>query len=398
MNITINLLMFLAVAVFFLMLLWVISRLRHNACLQETLQNLLNQQRQEQQEQRERFDKHQIETLKVIQDSLNSQMQDVRSQLSTSLSQQTSQVGERLDKLTGETRLRLKEISTQVDEKLNEGFKKTNETFINVVQRLAMIDEAQKKITELSSHVVSLQEVLSDKKSRGAFGEVQLNALIRNMIPEQHCAFQHELSNKTRVDCMLFLPEPTGNMAIDAKFPLESFQKYNCDNLTVAERQKAMTQFRQDIRKHIKDIATKYIIAGETSDGAILFIPAEAIFADIHAHFPELVSEAHKVRVWMVSPTTMMAVLTTVRAVLKDAATQKQVHLIQEHLVALSKDFDRFQERMDKLTRHINQAQQDAEDVQKSSRKISSRFNKIEQVDIQTEGTKIADPLLEKAD
>lgn len=330
-------------------LLFIINRLKSNHSLQQTFQNLLGEQRQEQQAQRERFDKHQIDTLKIIQDSVNSQMQDVRSQLTTALTQQTHQMSERLEKLTSQTQLRLKEIGTQVDEKLNEGFKKTNETFINVVQRLAMIDEAQKKITELSTHVVSLQEVLSDKKSRGAFGEVQLSALIRNMIPEQHCAFQYELSNKTRVDCMLFLPQPTGNIAIDAKFPLESFQQYTDERATFAERQKAMTQFRQDIRKHIKDIATKYIISGETSDGAILFIPAEAIFADIHAHFPELVNEAHKLKVWMVSPTTMMAVLTTVRAVLKDAATQKQVHLIQEHLIALSKDFDRFQERMDKL-------------------------------------------------
>lgn len=376
-------------------LLLISSRIKNNSSLQEMFQKLLSQQRQEQQEQRERFDSHQINTLKIIQETLNTQMQDVRSQITTALSQQTSQMGERLDKLTGETQLRLKEIGSQVDEKLSEGFKKTNETFISVVQRLAMIDQAQKKITELSTHVVSLQEVLADKKSRGTFGEVQLNALIRNAIPEQHCAFQYELSNKTRVDCMLFLPEPTGNMAIDAKFPLENFQRYRSGDCTPAEKQQAMTQFRQDIRKHLKDISSKYIIPGETSDGAILFIPAEAIFAEIHAHFPELVAESHRLRVWMVSPSTIMALLTTVRAVLKDAATQKQVHIIQEHLVALSKDFDRFQDRMDKLTRHINQAQQDAEDVQKSSRKISSRFNKIEQVDIQQENTKIIEPLTE---
>jgi DNA recombination protein RmuC len=343
---------------------------------------LLNEQRKEQQQQRERFDSHQLNTLKIIQDSLTTGMQDTRTQITTSLTQQTAQVNQQLNKLTTETQSRLKEIGNQVDEKLNEGFKKTNETFVNVVKRLAIIDEAQKKITELSSNVVDLQDVLTDKSARGAFGEVQLNAQIRNMLPEKHFALQYELSNQTRVDCMLFLPEPTGNLAIDSKFPLESFQKYTHKDCSVAEKQRAITQFRQDIRKHIKDVASKYIIPGETSDGAILFIPAEAIFAEIHAHFPELVAESHNARVWLVSPTTMMAVLNIIRAVLKDAATRKQVHVIQEHLVALSKDFDRFQERMEKLTKHITQAQQDAEDIHKSSRKISSRFNKIEQVEI----------------
>lgn len=251
-----------------------------------------------------------------------------------------------------------------------------------MVKRLALIDEAQKKITELSGNVVSLQEVLADKRSRGAFGEVQLSSLVRNVMPENSFAFQHTLSNSTRVDCMLFLPEPSGDIGIDSKFPLESYRKMTDIDLHEADRVNAERQFRKDIRKHIQDIAGKYIIPGETSDGAVMFIPAESIFAEIHSRYYDLVEEAQRARVWLVSPTTLMAVLTTARAVLKDSATRKQVHLIQEHLVALSKDFDRFRTRMDNLSKHIEQASKDVNDVNISARKITSRFEKIEQVEM----------------
>lgn len=280
---------------------------------------------------------------------------------------------------------RLTEISGQVETRLNKGFEKTNETFTDVVKRLALIDEAQKKITELSSSVVSLQEVLNDKRSRGAFGEAQMMLQVRNVLPEDSFAEQYKLSNGTRVDCMLFLPEPTGHLAIDAKFPLDSYKTMMNPDATQVDRVNAERQFKQDIKKHINDIAEKYIIPGETSDGALMFIPAEAVFAEIHAHQAELVEEAQRRRVWMVSPTTMMAVLTTARAVLKDSATRKQVHLIQEHLIRLSGDFDRFRKRMDNLSKHIQQANKDVEDVNTSARKISSRFDKIEKVELHDE-------------
>jgi len=278
---------------------------------------------------------------------------------------------------------RLNEISGQVEKRLSKGFEKTTETFTDVVSRLAKIDEAQKRITELSTNVVSLQEVLSDKRSRGAFGEVQMAALVRKMMPENSFALQHSLSNGTRVDCMLFLPEPTGDLAIDSKFPLDSFKRMMDNDMAESDRQAAERQFRQDVKKHIKDISEKYIIPNETSDSAIMFIPAEAVFAEIHAHQPELVEESHRKRVWMVSPSTLMAVLTTVRAVLKDAATRKQVHLIQEHLVGLSKDFGRFKKRMDNLSNHIRMANDDVKEVNTSAKKISSRFEKIEKVELE---------------
>jgi len=280
---------------------------------------------------------------------------------------------------------RLSDISGQVEQRLNKGFEKTTETFTDVVKRLALIDEAQKRITELSSNVVSLQEVLTDKRSRGAFGEVQMAGLIRNVMPEGSYALQHTLSNSTRVDCMMFLPDPTGHIAIDSKFPLNSYQKMMDDEATDIDRANAEKQFRLDIKKHIKDISEKYIITDETADGAIMFIPAEAVFAEIHAHQPQLVDEAQRARVWMVSPTTLMAVLTTARAVLKDSATRKQVHVIQEHLVNLAKDFDRFRKRMDNLSKHIQQANKDVEEVNISATKISGRFERIEKVDLSDE-------------
>lgn len=287
-----------------------------------------------------------------------------------------------IEKLIASNTQRLDQIGEKVEQRLDKGFKETTTVFGDVLKRLALIDKAQEKIAELSGNVVSLQEVLSDKRSRGAFGEVQLSSLISNLMPEKSYSLQHTFPNGVRADCVLFLPEPTGTICIDSKFPLESYQRMTDISLGDADRTTAERQFRQDIKKHIKDIADKYIIPGETSTGAMMFIPAEAVFAEIHGHCPELVEEAQRARVWMVSPTTMMAVLTTALAVLKDSATRKQIHIIQEHLVALSQDFGRFQERMDKLAAHIGQAHKDVDDVQTSARKITSRFGKIEKVEL----------------
>lgn len=277
-------------------------------------------------------------------------------------------------------------ISGKVEARLSEGFEKTTTTFTDVVKRLALIDEAQKKITELSSNVVSLQSILDDKRSRGAFGEVQLVSLIRNMLPENSFSLQHTLSNNKRCDCILFMPQPTGNVVIDAKFPLETYRKLtNQETLSELSLKQLKQQFRQDLKLHIQAIAEKYFIPGETADGAMMFIPAEAIFSDIHAHYADIVEFAYQKRVWLVSPTTMMAILTTARAVLKDADTREQIHIIQKHLHDLAKDFSRFQSRMDNLVKHIDQARDDAEDVNKSAKKITSRFSKIEKLEMADE-------------
>ncbi len=333
-------------------------------------------------ESRTNFDAHHMNTLKTLQDTLQKGLGETREQVNATLIASTKNLSERVLELTRVTEERLKSISGQVEKRLSDGFEKTTATFTNILTRLAIIDEAQKKITELSGNVVSLQDLLMDKRSRGAFGEVQLNSLIRNVLPEKHFELQYTLGNNKRCDCILFLPEPTGNIVIDAKFPLENFQRLMNLNVSDSDKRVAEQQFRQDIKHHINSIAEKYIIPNETADGAIMFIPAEAIFAEIHAHYPDLVTASHQAKVWLVSPTTMMAILTTARAVLKDDATKKQVHLIQEHLQGLSKDFNRFQERMDKLQSHINQAHDDVQQVNISAKKITSRFQQIDRVEL----------------
>ncbi len=323
------------------------------------------------------------EIFRGLEKDLREDVEGVRVKVDESLEKNTRQLGERVKELIQLNKQQLAEISTKVEERLEKGFEKTTSVFADVLKRLALIDKAQEKIAELSGNVVSLQEVLADKRSRGAFGEVQLSALISNMMPENSYSLQHTFDNGVRADCVLFLPEPTGTLCIDSKFPLESYQRMTDTTLGDADRKTAEQQFRQDIKKHIKDISSKYIIPGETSDGAVMFIPAEAVFAEIHGHYPELVEEAQRARVWLASPTTMMAVLTTARAVLKDSATRKQVHIIQDHLVALSQDFALFQQRMDKLATHIDQANRDVLDVNKSAKKITSRFTKIEKVELE---------------
>ena len=200
-------------------------------------------------------------------------------------------------------------------------------------------------------------------------------------MPEDSFSLQYTLSNGNRVDCMLFLPAPTGSIAIDAKFPLESYQQMTDGDEVSSLRHRAARQFRRDIRHHIQAIAEKYILPGETSDGAVMFIPAESVFAEIHAHHPALVEEAGRRRVWLVSPTTLMAILTTARAVLKDTATRQQVHVIQHHLNLLAKEFDRFQVRMERLSRHIRQAHRDVDEVSLSARRINDRFGEIERAE-----------------
>lgn len=286
---------------------------------------------------------------------------------------------------------RLEQIGGKVSERLDEGFKKTNQTFIDVMARLATIDEAQKKIDGLTTNVVSLQELLGDKRSRGAFGEVQLEALVRNVLPVNSFAMQYTFPNGTRADCALFLPDPTGTVAVDSKFPLENYHRMMNSKLSDAEQLLAEKQFKLDVKKHVDDIANKYIISNVTSDGAVMFIPAEAVFAELHAYHQDVIEYAMNKRVWVVSPTTLMAVLNTARAVLKDVETRKQVHVIKEELGKLSKDFGRFDQRMKKLADNIRQAHENAQDVHISSQKISQRFAQIERVELANKPTDVLD-------
>jgi DNA recombination protein RmuC len=302
--------------------------------------------------------------------------------LRESLSHHSQELSKSVENLTKTAEAKLQQVNQVVENRLNEGFAKTTETFADIAKRLILIDDAQKKLTDLSNNVLGLQEILADKKSRGAFGEVQLNNLIQNLLPSANYALQYQLSNGLRCDCILFLPAPTGNVVIDAKFPLENYQRYNSLEVGEADRKKYMQTFNQDVKKHINDIATKYIIPGETADGAIMFIPAEAIFAEIHSRFPDLVALAQERHVWLTSPTTIMAILTTASAVLKDSATREHVNYIQEHLRLLAKDFNLFNERMDKLARHLEAANTDVKEIHTSASKITKRFTAIEKVEI----------------
>ncbi|WP_258872207.1 DNA recombination protein RmuC [Thalassotalea euphylliae] len=344
----------------------------------ETKLQLMQQHKQsDQNSQQQLFEKFQS-----LNQLFRQQQQQLQEQLTLMAKVNRDEQAQSIEKLTQSTDKRLQEISGQVDKRLSEGFEKTTQTFNDILKRLALIDDAQKKITELSSNVVSLQEVLADKRSRGAFGEVQLNSLVRNVLPESQFALQHTLSNGKIADCILFLPKPTGNVVVDSKFPLESYQTMTNPEHELLVRKNAEKQFKQDIKKHINDIASKYLIENETADGAVMFIPAEAVFAEIHAHHADLVEFANKQRVWLASPTTLMAILTTARAVIKDEATKQQVHLIQEHLGMLAQDFGRFQGRFNNLARHIDQAANDVKQIHTSADKITRRFEKIEQVDI----------------
>jgi DNA recombination protein RmuC len=305
-------------------------------------------------------------------------MNEYREAMVARLGETTSTLNARIDE-------RLGEISGKVNERLDEGFRKTNETFVSVMSRLATIDEAQKKIESLTGSVVSLHELLGDKRARGAFGEVQLEGLVRNVLPAGSYEMQCTLSNGTRADCVLMLPAPTGKVAVDSKFPLENYHRMFAPDTSDIERAAAQKLFRQDLRRHIEAISSKYIIAGETSDGAVMFVPAEAVFAEIHGRHGEVVEFAMARRVWIVSPTTLMAVLNTARAVLKDVETRRQVHVIKECLARLAVEFSRFDERMRDLARHIRQAHEDVEKVQLTSSKISQRFAQIEGVELEPE-------------
>jgi DNA recombination protein RmuC len=304
----------------------------------------------------------------------------------------TLQLTASIESLSKVVDARLEEISGKVSERLDEGFKKTNDTFVRVMERLATIDKAQEKIDGLTSNVVSLQALLGDKRSRGAFGEVQLEALVRNIMPNGTYEMQYAMPNGTRVDCALFLPEPTGLVAVDSKFPLENYHRMFETGISEQDRVIAQRQFKADVKKHVDDIASKYIISDVTSDGAVMFIPAEAVFAEIHAYHSDVVDYAMSKRVWVVSPTTLMAVLNTARAVLKDVETRKQVHIIKDELGKLGKEFGRFDTRMKKLADHIRQAHEDAQDVQTTSQKISRRFSQIERVELEGEHERLTLP------
>jgi DNA recombination protein RmuC len=247
---------------------------------------------------------------------------------------------------------------------------------------LAAIDKAQDNITKLSGDVLSLQDILSNKQTRGAFGEIQLNDIVSKALPHDSFQLQATLSNGRRADCLIHLPNPPGPIVIDSKFPLEAYEAL-IGSTNDAELKVAVQMFRSTVRKHINDIAEKYILDGETADGALMFLPSEAVYAELHAKFPELVQESFTKRVWIVSPTTCMATLNTMRAILKDARMREQAGAIRKELGMLHKDVERLGDRVANLDRHFRQAAKDISDIKISAEKAGRRAQRLDNFDFE---------------
>ena len=280
---------------------------------------------------------------------------------------------------------RLRAINDKVNERLDENFEKTNKTFSSVLERLSKIDEAQKKIDGLSTDIISLQGILTDKKSRGIFGEVNLTHILSSVFGEKNdkiYQLQYPFSNGTIVDAVLFAPEPLGVVGIDSKFPLENYQKMVDRNNSKLERELAEKQFKIDVKKHIDAISSKYIIPGETSNQAIMFLPAEALFAEINAYHNDLVEYSYKKKVWITSPTTLISTLTVIQMLLKNMERDKYASIIHDELNKLGLEFARYKESWDKLSRSIETVNKDVENIHITTDKISKRFDSINQVEI----------------
>ena len=277
---------------------------------------------------------------------------------------------------------RLAKVQLQMTENLSHSSRRTAQSLGDLQQRLSTIDKAQEKITKLSGDVLSLQDILSNKQTRGAFGEIQLTDIVSKALPSDGFQLQATLSNGKRADCLIKLPNPPGPIVIDSKFPLEAYEALrNASSET--EISSAVRLFRTSVRKHIKDISEKYIIEGETADGAILFLPSEAVYAELHANFSELVREGFSARVWIVSPTTCMATLNTMRAILKDARMREQAGAIRNELTLLYQDVDRLGTRVESLDRHFNQAAKDISEIKISADKAGRRAKRLDNFDFE---------------
>lgn len=276
-------------------------------------------------------------------------------------------------------------INEKVNERIDQNFEKTNKTFNNILERLTKIDEAQKKIDSLSTEIVGLQSVLTDKKTRGIFGEVNLNYILSSVFGDNNKGIydiQHTMSNGYIADSILYAPEPLGTICIDSKFPLENYERMTDRKLSISEREIATKMFKNDVKKHIDAISSKYIIPGETADEAIMFLPAEAIFAEINAYHPELLKYSYEKRVWITSPTTLMSTLTIIQMILKNMERDKYAQIIHAELNRLSKEFSKYRERWDKLSRSIDTVTKDIKDINITTEKITKRFDSINSVDL----------------
>lgn len=276
----------------------------------------------------------------------------------------------------------LTEMQERMKETLHGSSKQTTTSLTQLQERLAAIDKAQDNITKLSGDVLSLQDILSNKQTRGAFGEIQLHDIVSKALPGDSYTLQHTLTNGKRADCLIHLPNPPGPIVIDSKFPLEAYEALRRAETDHALKA-AVAQMKVAVKKHIADISDRYIIEGETADGALMFLPSEAVYAELHANFPELVRAGFDARVWIVSPTTCMATLNTMRAILKDARMREQAGAIRKELSMLVQDVDRLGTRVSNLDRHFSQASKDIEEIKISADKAGKRANRLDHFDFE---------------
>ena len=275
----------------------------------------------------------------------------------------------------------LGKVGERVGQSLQQTTEKTQATLKALGERLAVMDKAQENITQLSTQMVGLQDILSNKQARGAFGEVQLNDLVTGILPPRSFEFQFTLGNNKRADCLIHLPNPPGPICIDSKFPLESFQRLAAAGGDDAVRTAATRQFDQDVRKHLKDIAERYILPGETGEGALMFVPSEAVYAEIHAHLHGAVEESRRLRVYIVSPTTLWALLNTMRAIFRDVEMHQQAEVMQKEVRALLADIGRLDKRVGSLGKHFNLVIKDIQQIETSITGITRHGERIDELD-----------------
>ncbi len=319
-----------------------------------------------------------VEKLGRFEFNINKEINDFKNDLNKDLDGNFDKMNEKIER-------KLNLINDRVNERLDQNFEKTNKTFSNILERLSKIDEAQKKIETLSGDIVSLQSVLTDKKSRGIFGEVNLKHILANVFGEKNdqiYQLQYTLSNGLVADSILFAPEPLGTIAIDSKFPLENYQRMVDKKNSEEVREKYEKMFKSDMKKHIDAISSKYIIPDETSDQAIMFLPAEAIFAEVNAYHQDIIDYAYKKHVWVTSPTTLISTLTVVQMIIKNMERDKYTSIIHQELNKLGQEFSRYRDRWDHLAKSIQTVNKDVESVHITTEKISKRFDEISGVEI----------------
>lgn len=319
-----------------------------------------------------------LDKLSKLELDIVKEIDNFKLDFSKSISSDFGNLDEKIEK-------RLNMINEKVNSRLDENFEKTNRTFTNVLERLSKIDEAQKKIDSLSCDIVSLQGVLTDKKTRGIFGEINLEHILSNIFGVNNkkiYQMQYTLNNGTIADCILYAPEPLGMIAIDSKFPLENYQVMVDKNNNQAIRNQAEKQFKNDMKRHIDAISSKYIIPGLTSNQAIMFLPAEALFAEVNAYHSDILDYAYRKRVWITSPTTLISTLTTIQVIMKNIERDKYAKVIHNELLLLDTEFKRYKERWNKLYRSIETVSKDVKDIYTTTDKITKRFDSINQVEM----------------